>query len=198
MSMRRSWIKTLVLLMALLVLLGGCKRKKPPLPPPQAEAPAITAPQPPAQPETVPPGPATQPPSQPQPPSPPPKTTAKAKPKPKKKAPTAAKKAEPSNAKPKTTVPPPEKGADNNGQLSASLSQSEVQQQLRTTAQLLDATNANLRGIQRALTSDEQAMVEQIKSYMRQASAAEKDGDPERAHNLALKANLLSQTLVRR
>ena len=40
-------------------------------------------------------------------------------------------------------------------------------------------------------------MVDQIKNYMRQSRTADGDGDIERAYNLALKANLLSQELAR-
>jgi len=38
--------------------------------------------------------------------------------------------------------------------------------------------------------------VKQIKSYMEQAKGAAKDGDVQRAYNLAVKANLLSAELA--
>ena len=41
-------------------------------------------------------------------------------------------------------------------------------------------------------------MVQHIRSYMQQARDASKDGDTERAYNLALKAHLLSDELIKR
>ncbi|HYY69629.1 MAG TPA: hypothetical protein VE734_07845, partial [Terriglobales bacterium] len=58
-------------------------------------------------------------------------------------------------------------------------------------------TQANLNSINRSLSSDEQAMVAQIKDYMAQSRKASADSDSVRAHNLALKARLLSDELVK-
>ncbi|PYP91687.1 MAG: hypothetical protein DMG65_06465 [Candidatus Angelobacter sp. Gp1-AA117] len=66
-----------------------------------------------------------------------------------------------------------------------------------TTGQLLDSTEANLRNIKRQLSSDEQTTQAQIKDYVSQARQAIKDGDMVRAHNLAVKAHLLSDELVK-
>ena len=83
-------------------------------------------------------------------------------------------------------------------QLSTAMPHDQASDHQRTTQQLLDATDANLRGISRALNADERSMVEQIRAYMQQARDAVKDGDLIRAHNLALKAHLLSDELVKR
>ncbi len=63
--------------------------------------------------------------------------------------------------------------------------------------QLLMTTDANLQKISgRQLSPDQQDTVKQIKSYMEQAKGAAKDGDVQRAYNLAVKANLLSAELA--
>jgi hypothetical protein len=68
----------------------------------------------------------------------------------------------------------------------------------RSTGQLTSATEENLKkiaGLQ--LNSSQQEMVSQIKQYMDQSKTAAADGDLDRAHNLALKAHLLSEDLVK-
>ena len=67
----------------------------------------------------------------------------------------------------------------------------------QTTEQLLQSAQANLNSINRPLSPEEQAMVTQIKDYMAQSRKASKDSDTVRAHNLALKARLLSDELVK-
>ena len=63
--------------------------------------------------------------------------------------------------------------------------------------QLLATTDANLQKISgRQLSTDQEDTVKQIKSYMEQAKGAAKDGDVQRAYNLAVKANLLSAELA--
>jgi hypothetical protein len=65
--------------------------------------------------------------------------------------------------------------------------------------QLLATTDANLQKISgRQLSADQEDTVKQIKSYMEQAKGAAKDGDVQRAYNLAVKANLLSAELAGR
>jgi hypothetical protein len=104
-----------------------------------------------------------------------------------------------------TTAPPkqktvvPEGGSTNAGQqLSPGISNDQAMHQRQNTAQLLDSTDANLKSVTRALSSDEQAIVQQIRNYMQQSRAATTDGDIERAYNLAMKAHLLSDELVKR
>jgi len=61
----------------------------------------------------------------------------------------------------------------------------------------LASSDENLKKIAgRQLSTSQQDTVKQIKTYMEQANAANKDGDVQRAHNLAVKANLLSADLV--
>jgi hypothetical protein len=67
-----------------------------------------------------------------------------------------------------------------------------------TTQQLLESTENNLRNIKkRRLSSDEQSLVAQIEDYVKQSKDAGKVEDSVRAHNLALKARLLSDELVK-
>lgn len=180
----------------LLIVLGGCKKKRPNIPPAQQQAPTITVPQPPVeQPPVQPPQPQPQPPApattQPE---PAPTTAPKPKPKPRQKHHVAKKPAEPKNNK--TVV---KEGGENapTGQLSASIPPNEASQQRQTTAQLRQAAENNLKSITRQLSGDEQSMVQQIRTYLSQSRAADNDGDTERAYNLALKARLLSDELVK-
>lgn len=203
----RVWRAILVaVLLTSVVGLGGCKKKKPAVPAPQAQAPTV-APQPATQ---VPP-PAASEPNRPQPEAAPPEATApppsppvtKPKPKPKR-----AKKTPPPPAPAPAPAPAPERPSrvvvDQGGarpatgpQLSASLPHESAIHQKLSTAQLLEATDYNLKTISRQLTADEQAMMQHIRSYMQQSREATKDGDVERAYNLALKAHLLSDELVK-
>ena len=48
------------------------------------------------------------------------------------------------------------------------------------------------------MSADEQVVVTHIRSYMQQSKNAITDGDLERAYNLALKAHLLSDELVKK
>ncbi len=187
-----------VLALASLVMLSACKRKKPNVPQPQSQAPTITEPVP--QPQPLP-----QPPPQPIPePQPPTTTTQKPatasipKPKPRKHH-VAKKPVQPAPApeKPKTTV---KEGGETapTGQLSAGIPQDEATRQRQSAAQLRQNTENNLRSITRELSSDEQSMVQQIRTYLAQSRTADNDGDIERSYNLALKAHLLSQGLIKR
>ncbi len=66
------------------------------------------------------------------------------------------------------------------------------------TADLLSATDANLReATSKPLTPTQEETVNQIKMFMEQANAAVKAGDLDRGHNLAIKAHLLSDDLVK-
>jgi len=84
------------------------------------------------------------------------------------------------------------------GQNTAGASNNDNSHSQATTQQLIDSTETNLKSIrQRTLSADEQSMVNQINDYITQSKAATKDGDLVRAHNLALKAHLLSDELVK-
>ena len=195
---------------ALVLSLPGCpfKKKQPPVPQ-QAQAPA-------AQPEPAPPPPveppAETPPPAPEKPSEKTETTAE-KPKPKK--PSARKPATPpttTQGQQQTQTPTPapaptqtskliiQEGSTPNsqGQLAAGVGMEDSSPRSKqTTEQLLQSTQANLNSINRPLSPEEQAMVAQIKDYMAQSRKATADADTVRAHNLALKARLLSDELVK-
>ncbi len=66
-----------------------------------------------------------------------------------------------------------------------------------STDQLLQGAEANLNGITRALSKDEEAMRAQIREFIKQSRTATTENDPARAHTLAVKARLLSDELVK-
>ena len=81
--------------------------------------------------------------------------------------------------------------------LSTGLSQKQASDQQEITKQLMAKSVADLKRIsQRQLSADQQDTVQQIKSYLEQANKATQDQDWQRAHNLAVKANLLSVELA--
>jgi hypothetical protein len=89
-------------------------------------------------------------------------------------------------------------GADDRAvDLSPGLNQQKKSQQLESTNELLAASDANLKKISgRQLSENQLDTLKQIKSYMEQAKGALNDDDVQRAHNLAVKANLLSAELA--
>jgi len=87
--------------------------------------------------------------------------------------------------------------ADLTVDLSPGLSPQQASHQTESTNQLLATSDANLKKIAgRQLSPSQQDTVNQINNYMKQARDAEKVGDVQRAHNLAVKASLLSSDLV--
>lgn len=83
-------------------------------------------------------------------------------------------------------------------QLSAGGSQEQASRQRQNTLRLLQITETNLRKISvRQLNSGQQDTVKQIRTYMDQAKAAADSGDLPRAHNLAFKAHLLCDELLK-
>ena len=83
-------------------------------------------------------------------------------------------------------------------QLTPGMPHDQVARSQETTTWLLSSTEANLkRASTRTLSSNQQATIQQIKIFMDQASAAMKDGDFQRGHNLAMKAHLLSDDLLK-
>jgi hypothetical protein len=81
--------------------------------------------------------------------------------------------------------------------LSPGLSPQQDSSRNESTNRLLAASDANLQKLAgRQLNPSQQDTVNQIKNYMDQAKEAEKLGDVQRAHNLAVKASLLSADLV--
>jgi hypothetical protein len=67
-----------------------------------------------------------------------------------------------------------------------------------STDQLLQSTETNLNNLKGSLSTDEQATVTQIRDFINQSRQATKENDGIRAHNLALKAHLLCDDLIKR
>lgn len=82
--------------------------------------------------------------------------------------------------------------------IGADVSSAQLAQQKQTTKQLLDETEKTLGGLNRALSKDDEEVVAQIRSYVTQSRSATKEGDFERAYNLATKAHLLSAALIKK
>jgi outer membrane biosynthesis protein TonB len=187
----------------------GCEKKKPQLPA-QAKAPAdaIETPLPDQISETVPPPP----PPQPKPQAPPPEVTVVKPPKHhnKKKIATTAPPASLQAANPpvadtssNNTVamahPPGNPAAETSPDpaIAADVSNAQLAHQKQSTAQLLDDTEKTINGL-KGLSHDQQEMVTQVRSIVNQSRKATSDGDFERAYNLATKAHLLSDALVKK
>jgi hypothetical protein len=83
-------------------------------------------------------------------------------------------------------------------QLSPGLSDNQASSERQNTIQLLTTADTNLQKMSgRQFNATQQDVVSQIRKYIEQAKEAETAGDLQRAHNLALKARLLSDDLVR-
>ncbi len=191
------------LLLTSSLVLSGCKKTKPSLPP-QAQAPTITDSG--TVPSSIPEVAMPQPAAEPQPAAPTPTVT-----KPKKKArgviKSEAKKTPPPAAEAPATSSAENKSAENKivvegskqdpapPPLVAGPTNDQATRQRLNTAQLLSATEYNVNSITRSLSSDEQAIVQHIRGYVEQSRQATRDGDTERAYNLAVKAHLLSNSL---
>jgi hypothetical protein len=99
--------------------------------------------------------------------------------------------------------PPPKKVVRNGGSEEPSIqlvggTNADQASQQRSTEQLTVATDENLKKLAgRQLTPAQQDMVNQVKQFMDQSKAAVAAGNAERGHNLAQKANLLSQELLK-
>jgi hypothetical protein len=100
--------------------------------------------------------------------------------------------------------PPPKKVVRNGGtdeptiKLTGETTAAQASQQRATTDQLNASTAENLKKIaDRQLAPSEQEIVTQIQQFVDQSKQAVAAGDLERAHNLALKARLLSDELLK-
>jgi hypothetical protein len=191
--------RTLTIIAILAALLGAsaCKKKKPPLPPPQAMAPTITQPAPES---PGPPPPVSVEPSRPLPT--PGEATASStppKPAPKPKTHIVRKTVPPSPPEPpKKTVVENNPTQNQSAQLTASVTHDEALHQKLDTTQLISTAENTLRGINRQLSNDEQAMVQHIRSFIKQSQNATSEGDLERAYNLAFKAHQLADELAKK
>ena len=202
--------RQLVALTVLTLLFAvGCQKKSPQLPT-QAKAPAEVVPStlPVEISEEAPPPP---PPEEPKPQAPPPE-----EPKPKSSAHHKRKPTQPTvPAQSAATNPPASAGtgtttiaaahppanpaaAPPDTAIAADVSSAQLSQQKQTTAQLLDETEKTVGGLNRTLSKDDEEIVVQIRSYVAQSRSATKDGDFERAYNLANKAHLLSAALIKK
>jgi len=84
-------------------------------------------------------------------------------------------------------------------QLTPAVNPNQAKTQRANTANLLAATDANLKRVAgRQLTPAQQSMVDEINTYMRQARVAAASADTNRAQTLAYKAHLLSNELARK
>ena len=195
-----------ITLMLLLGISLGCQHKKPVLVVPQQPPATAAAPQPSPTPE-----PAAQAADQPLVPVPAPTPAEQPKtaetPKPNHGRHAAAKKPSPSaggevakNTPPKKSVIPPDKieqPAASMGQISPGPTPADATHSQTSTDQLLQGAEANLNSITRQLSKDEEAMRTQIREFITQSRKATTENDPARAHNLAVKARLLSDDLVK-
>jgi hypothetical protein len=206
MTVRRKFVTSLLVLA--LLFTEACNKKKPVLPP-HAMAPTIAV----ELPDEIPENPETPTPEvvQAQVEPPPVKT------KPKKAPKTAAKKTTAPPASVPVAAPTPPAPATNNQTvaslrpphnagaelppdtaIAAAMPSRIVTEQKEKTSQIVDATENSLKNLTRQLTDEEKAMKSQIQSYLQQSRKATTDGDFERAFNLANKAQLLADALVKK
>jgi len=197
-----------------LALVAGCDKKKatPPVPPPPTATPLPTpTPTPEAQ-ETQKSNNEEQPTAAQGTPPPDPGQVAdadKSKAKPARPRPTPKKPQQPAQTTTARNAPPPRivvkpEGPEPSstpgqpGQISPNPPNTEVSHDQATTEQLLQSSESSINNLKRTLTTDEQAIVAQIRDYVNQSRQAIRDNDLTRAHTLALKAHLLSDELIKR
>lgn len=199
------------LLLTALLGLTGCAKKKPQLPPQAKSIDTVAVPLPDEISEASPPPPAPAPRQEAPPPEPPKqKPTTKKRQRKQAQPPPASIPSSPANS------PAPASGASSNTlaaahppanpaaestpdlAIAADVTSAQLNQQKQTTAQLLDATEKTLHDLNRPLHNDENEIVNQIRSYVTQSKSATAAGDFERAYNLANKAHLLSDALVKK
>lgn len=103
-----------------------------------------------------------------------------------------------------TNCPPPKVIVRHGGttepsiQLAGGTPDSQTSHQRDSANQMLEATETNLKQVAgQQLTTNQQDMVNQIHQFMDQSKTATEAGDLERAQNLAWKAKLLSDELVK-
>jgi hypothetical protein len=97
----------------------------------------------------------------------------------------------------KADPPPGSAQTSSSGQISPAPTPSDAAQDQATTEQLLQSAEAQLSGIKRQLSKDEEAILAQTKEFIAQSRKAATENDLVRAHNLAVKARLLSDELAK-
>lgn len=145
----------------------------------------------------------------------PPPEVPKSKPRPRRignrKPPQSANNPSPAQTTPSTTTPgntttvaaahPPANPAEAAPEpaIRADVSSPQATQTRDTATQVLDTTENEIRGLNvQGLSSDQDAMLSQIKAYIAQSRKAMTEGDYERALNLARKAQLLADALTKK
>ncbi len=79
------------------------------------------------------------------------------------------------------------------------ISSAEAARDRQSTTQLLDTTEKQLKQVDgNTLSSDQRAMLAQIRTYISQSRKAITEGDYERASNLAKKAQVLTDELIKK
>jgi hypothetical protein len=102
------------------------------------------------------------------------------------------------NASPKKVVVRNGGASDTSEQLSPGLTEQQASSQRQTLDLLLVDTAANLKKLSgRQTTPSQDDTMTQVRQYVQQAKVAADAGDIERAHNLAVKAHLLSEELAK-
>jgi len=208
-------IRSLVVIASLaaaILSVSGCKKKRPPVPPPQAQAPTIETPAP-EQPATPPAAPATTettttttPP-----PAPAPKPKRRIAKKPSAGVPPASSStATPTvatngtNPTPPAPAPPPKvvvrdgSAPEPTSQISTTMPVNKENETKLNTERSLQNTEKNLTGITWTPSGDQRVMIDQIKTYINQSREANTQGDVIRASNLAQKAHLLCDELLKK
>lgn len=100
------------------------------------------------------------------------------------------------NTPPKIVVRPDAEPTPSGGQISPG--GNDVGRGEASTDQLLQSAENNLNNLKRQLSTDEQAIVTQIRDFISKSRQATKDNDGIRAHNLAVKAQEMSDDLMKR
>jgi hypothetical protein len=193
-----------IVLLTLLAVQGCDKKKKKATVPPKMQAPTVAV----TLPKEIP---LDQQPQEPQPPvvtPPPPAEPTKTKPKPKKTSRNSAKKSNPPVSSPGTSQGNPTvanaKPAGNPADvlpetmIAAAVPNAQLVRQKEDTTRMVDATENALKELTRSLSSEEESMKNQIQSYLKQSRRATSDGDFERAFNLAKKAQILTDALIKK
>ncbi|HEX8810986.1 MAG TPA: hypothetical protein VF742_03230 [Terracidiphilus sp.] len=96
--------------------------------------------------------------------------------------------------------PPNPAGEPTDTAIAAEVSSQQLSEQKHSTALLLDSTEKELKALAQkgGLSHDEETIVKQIESYIKQSQNATLARDFERAYNLASKAHLLADALVKK
>lgn len=95
--------------------------------------------------------------------------------------------------------PPPPVAPATTVAIGPDVSSPEATRDRQSTNQLLDTTENQVKKLEaQNLSSDQHSVLMQIKSYITQSRKAITDGDYERASNLAKKAQLLTEELIKR